>query len=84
VEVSQVKQHSITLEAPEGSSFKFRVALNMMSLTLAPLDIDERISLLMSLLSKEIDTVADSDDEIDIIVNMLRLNLKLARAGGEP
>ncbi|MEY9235350.1 hypothetical protein ABIF78_007673 [Bradyrhizobium japonicum] len=76
-----MKQHSITLETSEGS-FRLRLALNMTSMTLSPLQIDERISVLMTLLAKEVVTVADSDDEIDIIINMLRLNLKLARSGG--
>ena len=72
--------HTVTLEPWRGGSFGERVALEMTTMLLWPLDSDSRMTVVLTLLSAEIARVADNDDAVDAILDMIRLKLKLRRA----
>jgi hypothetical protein len=59
------------------ASFRERLALEMTSTALWPLQHDERMTVLISLLAGQIDRMVENEDQIDAIVDVLRMQLKL-------
>ena len=76
--------HTITLEPWRSQSFGERLAFTMVGTTLAALQPDARMTILISLLAQEIIDLAATDDEIDAIIDMLRLHLKLKMTDSPP
>jgi hypothetical protein len=56
------------------------LALEMISATLWPLQHDQRMTVAINLLAAEIDNLVENDDQIDAIIDLLRMQLKLSRA----
>jgi hypothetical protein len=71
--------HTIVLQPWRGTSFGERLALSMMSATLWPLRSDARMTMLINLLADQIEELAADDDQIDAIIDVLRMQLKLRR-----
>ncbi len=73
------RTHRITAESVLNVRFNERLALEMITVMLWPLAADERIGLLLTTLADNVCDVADTDEEIDAIVERLRLHFKLER-----
>jgi hypothetical protein len=73
------RHHQITTESVLSMRFGERLALEMISAVLWPLDTDERIGLLLTTLADNVADVAETDEEIDAIVERLRFQFKLER-----
>ena len=79
-----MKQPVITIEPREHGGFGMRLAIQMIGTVLYPLQPDDRMSVLMTLLADEVVMTAESYEEIDAIVNVLRLKLRIALADASP
>ena len=71
------RTHRITAESILNMRFNERLALEMITVMLWPLAADERIGLLLTTLADNVCDVAETDEEIDAIVERLRLHFKL-------
>jgi hypothetical protein len=71
------RTHRITAESILNMRFSERLALEMITASLWPLAADERIGLLLTMLADNLCDVAETDEEIDAIVERLRLHIKL-------
>lgn len=69
--------HTILMQPWRTASFGERMALEMTTLTLWPLKDDDRMSVLINLLASEIDRTITDDDQIDALIDLLRLQLKM-------
>ena len=69
--------HTITLEPWRGLSLGERVALEAASALLWPLNADDRMTVLLNLLIAQIDGAVENEDQIDAIIEVLRMYLKL-------
>lgn len=67
----------LTRQPWQGLSVYERVALQTSSVMLWPLAPDDRLSVLINLLGAEIAGIADNEDAVDAVIDMLRVNLKL-------
>jgi hypothetical protein len=72
--------HQITTESALGLRFSERLALEMITTVLWPLDTDDRIGLLLTTLADNIADVVETDEEIDILVEKLRFHFRATRA----
>jgi hypothetical protein len=81
-----MKQQMHTIEAVPWSkaSTGVRVVCETTSMMLWPLSIDDRLTALISLLANQIDNAAESEDEIDAIVEIVRMQLKMKRRWESP
>ncbi|TYL87385.1 hypothetical protein [Bradyrhizobium cytisi] len=59
-------------------SFGQRLALSMISTTLAPISNDARMTVLMSLLGNQVMDMTEGEGQIDAVLDVLRTHLKLA------
>jgi hypothetical protein len=73
--------HTITPMRYRDASFGERLALEMVTAVLWPLDDDERMTVLLSALGAQI-IGAVTEDKIDALIDMLRLQLKLSLYDG--
>lgn len=75
-----MKTYQLSVARPQSVSFVERVGIQMIDLVLRPLDADQRITVLMSLLAGVLPEVIDDNDpeQIEAILEMLRMQL-LAR-----
>jgi len=71
------RTHQITSESLLGLRFSERLALEMITTVLWPLHTDERIGLLLTTLADNVVDVAETDEEIDAIVERLRFHFKM-------
>jgi hypothetical protein len=76
--------HTITLQPWSRASTGVRVVCEATSMMLWPLPPDDRMTALISLLAHHIDAVAENDDQIDAIVDVLRMHLKMKRGWESP
>jgi hypothetical protein len=76
--------HTVTLEPWEGACFGVRVALEASTALLWPFAPDCRMTILINLLADQIFEIAASDDQIDAIIDVLRLQLKLKLPDSPP
>jgi len=76
--------HTIERVPWSHASAGVRVACEGISLMLWPLKSDDRLTALLSLLAHHIDHAADSDEDIDAILNVLRMQLKMMRGWHHP
>ena len=71
------RTHQITSESLLGLRFSERLALEMITTVLWPLHTDERIGLLLTTLADNVVDVAETDEEIDVLVERLRFHFKM-------
>src|ERR1700722_17652107 len=71
------RTHQITSESLLGLRFSERLALEMITTVLWPLHTDERIGLLLTTLADNVVDVAETDEEIDALVERLRFHFKM-------
>ena len=72
--------HTIELVPWRGTSVGERIALEMTSMALWPLEDDARMTVLINLLAAQIDRMVTEDDQIDVLVDLLRMQLRMMRA----
>jgi hypothetical protein len=70
------RYHQITTESVLSLRITERLALEMITTVLWPLDTDERISVLLTTLADNVADVAETDEEIDALVERLRVQFK--------
>jgi hypothetical protein len=75
---------TITLEPWASASTGVRVACQMGLFTLWPLSDDDRMTVLISLLSYQIDQTIQNEDQIEAILDMIRMHLKLKLTESPP
>ncbi len=71
--------HTVSLEQWRGLSFGERVAFDATSALLWPLKADDRMTVLINLLAAQIGSMVENEDQIDAIIDVLRMLLKLDR-----
>lgn len=76
--------HTITIAPWRRLGFGERIAIEATSAMLWPLQHDDRITVLLNLLGGEIAEVAENEDQVDAIVDVLRMQLKLALRDSQP
>jgi hypothetical protein len=69
--------HTILLKPWGGLSFGERLALDAATALLWPLKDDDRLTVLINLMAAQIDTMVETEDQIDALVDVLRMQLKL-------
>lgn len=69
--------HTITTQPWHRASFGERLVIEATLALLWPLQPDIRMTVLISLLADQTATIAENEDQIDAIIDMLRLQLKL-------
>jgi hypothetical protein len=72
--------HTIRLEPWRGLSFGERVALETTTALLWPLQNDDRMTVLINLMAAQIGSIVENEDQIDAIMDVLRMQLKLGNA----
>ena len=72
--------HTIELVPWRGTSVGERIALEMTSMALWPLEDDARMTVLINLLAAQIDRMVTEDDQIDALIDLLRMQLRMMRA----
>jgi hypothetical protein len=68
--------HTITLAPWHGLSFGERLMLETTTILLWPLPPDDRVTVLINLLAAQIESMVENEDQVDAIVDVLRLQLK--------
>ena len=76
--------HTIVLQPWRGLSVGERIAIEGASALLWPLNADDRMTVLLNLMAAQIDNMIESDDQIDALMEVLRVHLKLSRQRGSP
>jgi hypothetical protein len=71
--------HTITLAPWRGLSFGERFALEGASALLWPLQSDQRMTVLINLLAAQIDIMCEDEGQIDALLDLLRMQLKMMR-----
>jgi hypothetical protein len=69
--------HTITLEPWANASTGVRVACQMSLFTLWSLSNDDRMTVLISLLSHQIEQTIQNEDQIEAILDVIRMHLKM-------
>ena len=72
--------HTIELVPWRGTSIGERIAMEMTSMALWPLEDDARMTVLINLLAVQIDRMVTEDDQIDALIDLLRMQLRMMRA----
>ena len=72
--------HTIQLVPWRGTSTAERIALEMTSMALWPLQDDARMTVLINLLAAQIDRMITEEDQIDALIDLLRMQLRMMRA----
>jgi hypothetical protein len=72
-----VRVHTLDDIPWQQATFMERLATNMTIWTLSPLEHDQRVTVLMSLLVPEIAETVAEEDEIDAILAAMKLHLQL-------
>jgi hypothetical protein len=73
-----MREYRITAAPFETSSFSERLALQMIGTSVWPFKKDDRISILMTALGIEILPQVETDDQIEAVLDQLRIQMKLA------
>jgi len=74
--------HTIMLQTWRGTSVGERIAIEMTAMALWPLQDDARMTVLINLLAAQIDRMLENEDQIDALIDLLRMQLRLMRATG--
>lgn len=72
--------HTIQLVPWRGTCTGERIAMEMTSMALWPLQDDARMTVLINLLAAQIDRMLENEDQIDAVIDLLRMQLRLMRA----
>ncbi len=70
--------HTITLTPWRGLSLGERVALETATALLWPLQPDDRMTVLINLIAAQIGTMVENEDQVDALIDVLRMQLKLS------
>jgi len=73
-----MRLYSITATSFKNATFGERLALHMIGMTVTPFETDDRISILMTALGMEILPQIENDDQIEAVLDQLRIQMKLA------
>jgi hypothetical protein len=76
--------HTITLEPWRGLSLGERVALDAASALLWPLRADDRVTVLFNLLTAQVGGMVENEDQVDALIEVLRMYLKLKTQRAAP
>lgn len=76
--------HTIMLQPWRGLSFGERVVIDATTAMLWPLNADDRMTVLLNLMAAQIDSMIETDDQIDALMEVLRVQLKLTRQRPSP
>jgi hypothetical protein len=76
--------HNIVLLPWRGLSFGEKVAIEGTTALLWPLSADDRMTVLLNLMAWQIDGMVENDDQVDAIIELLRMQLKLSRRRESP
>ena len=71
--------HTIELTPWQSAGVGVRVVCEATNAMLWPLQPDDRITALISLLAHHVEDVAENDDQIDAIIDVLRMQMKINR-----
>jgi hypothetical protein len=69
--------HTITQQPWRSASVGERLALEMTALMLWPLSDDDRMTVLINLMAAQIDRMLEHEDQIDALIDLLRMQLRL-------
>ena len=69
--------HAIVIEPWRKLGFGNRVARDVIGMVVRPLSLDSRMSVLISALAEHIYEVADTEDQIDAVMDVLRMAMKM-------
>jgi hypothetical protein len=69
--------HTITQQPWRSASVGERLALEMTTLMLWPLSDDDRMTVLINLMAAQIDRMLEHEDQIDALIDLLRMQLRL-------
>jgi hypothetical protein len=72
--------HTIQLVPWRGTSTGEKIALEMTTIALWPLQDDARMTVLINLMAAQIDRMIESEDQIDALMDLLRMQLRMMRA----
>jgi hypothetical protein len=75
--MSKQPTHTITLVPWRDLGFGEKLALDMTRAMLWALEPDERMTVLISLMAAQIDSMVENEDQIDALIDVLRMQLKL-------
>jgi hypothetical protein len=70
-------EHTITLDSDASPGVRIACQMGLMSLRM--MQPDDRMTVLVSLLVSQIDAVTESEEEIDAIIDMIRMRLRLMK-----
>jgi hypothetical protein len=73
--------HTITQQPWRSTSVGELLALEMTTLMLWPLNDDDRMTVLINLMAAQIDRMVEDDNQIDALIDLLRLQLKMKSGG---
>lgn len=76
--------HTITISPWRGLGFGERMALDGVTAMLWPLQSEARLTVLLNLMAAQIDDMAADPDQVDAIIDTLRMTLKLSRHASPP
>jgi hypothetical protein len=68
--------HTITLAPWHGLSFGERLMLETTTILLWPLPPDDRVTVLINLLAAQIESMVENEDQVDAIIDVLRMQMK--------
>ena len=68
--------HTVELEPWEAQPFGIRVAIEATSAMLWPLSLDARLTVLITVMGDLIAEVAENDEAVDAIIDILRVQMK--------
>jgi hypothetical protein len=72
--------HTIQLVPWRGTSTGEKIALEMTTIALWPLQDDARMTVLINLMAAQIDRMCENEDQIDALIDLLRMQLRMMRA----
>ena len=76
------RAHTIQTQPWQSLSVRERVALEMISGMLWPLSHDARMTVLLNLIAAQLDDVVETDDQIDAVIDAVKLRLKMLLGEG--
>lgn len=72
--------HTVQLQPWQSASVGERIAIQMTLMALWPLKDDARMTVLLSLMADQVAAMTESDDQIDALLDVLRMQLRMSRA----
>jgi hypothetical protein len=71
--------HTIQLVPWRGTSTGERIALEMTSMALWPLQDNARMTVLINLMASQVDRMCEDEDQVDALIDVLRMQLRMMR-----